>query len=116
MHFDLDGYTVTLDAGDYSRQAMQLQEEGEEGPVLVPVQTPGGGGADGKPARSCWPTIMPIELSEPLGPKLFIWGEPVLRKYYTAYDVGQKRVGFGLAKHGEGDGDAHEIIAEIETQ
>ena len=24
------------------------------------------------------PTIMPLELPEPLGPKLFIWGEPVL--------------------------------------
>ncbi|OLQ03704.1 Plasmepsin-2 [Symbiodinium microadriaticum] len=45
------------------------------------------------------PTIMPLELPEPLGPKLFIWGEPVLRKYYTVYDWQDQQIGFALAKH-----------------
>ncbi|CAE7487819.1 unnamed protein product [Symbiodinium pilosum] len=42
---------------------------------------------------------MPLELPEPLGPKLFIWGEPVLRKYYTVYDWQDQQIGFALAKH-----------------
>jgi len=50
--------------------------------------------------NSCRPAIMPIDLPEPLGPKLFIWGEPVLKKYYTVYHWGEKSVGFGLAIHG----------------
>eukprot|EP00408_Alexandrium_pacificum_P029519 CAMPEP_0171291940 /NCGR_PEP_ID=MMETSP0790-20130122/71906_1 /TAXON_ID=2925 /ORGANISM="Alexandrium catenella, Strain OF101" /LENGTH=564 /DNA_ID=CAMNT_0011761669 /DNA_START=111 /DNA_END=1803 /DNA_ORIENTATION=+ len=49
--------------------------------------------------RSCKPTLMPIDLPAPLGPKLFIWGEPVLRKYYTEYNWKEKKIGFGLAKH-----------------
>lgn len=31
------------------------------------------------------PTIMPLELPEPLGPKLFIWGEPVLSWLLRAF-------------------------------
>jgi len=42
---------------------------------------------------------MPIDFPEPLGPKLFILGEPVLRKYYTVYDWQRRSVGFGLANH-----------------
>ncbi|CAK0885063.1 unnamed protein product, partial [Prorocentrum cordatum] len=48
---------------------------------------------------SCWPAIMPVDFSGPMGPKLFIWGEPVLRKYYTVYNWREKSVGFGLARH-----------------
>mmetsp|Transcript_32570 Transcript_32570/g.69831 ORF Transcript_32570/g.69831 Transcript_32570/m.69831 type:complete len:757 (+) Transcript_32570:138-2408(+) len=54
---------------------------------------------DGLLLNKCRPTLMPIELPEPLGPKLFIWGEPVLRKYYTVYHWEEQRVGFGLAVH-----------------
>jgi len=44
---------------------------------------------------------MTLDLEAPLGPKLFILGEPVLRKYYTVYDAQQKRVGFGRAVHSD---------------
>jgi len=47
----------------------------------------------------CRPMLMSLDMPEPLGPKLFILGEPILRKYYTVYDAMQKRVGFGRAKH-----------------
>jgi len=47
----------------------------------------------------CFPLLMTLELEEPLGPKLFILGEPVLRKYYTVYDARLKRIGFGRAVH-----------------
>ena len=32
-----------------------------------------------------------VKLPEPLGPKLFILGEPVLHRYYTVYDWEQKK-------------------------
>lgn len=47
--------------------------------------------------RRCSPRLMSVKLPQPLGPKLFILGEPVLHRYYTVYDWEQKKVGFGLA-------------------
>mmetsp|Transcript_33647 Transcript_33647/g.66172 ORF Transcript_33647/g.66172 Transcript_33647/m.66172 type:complete len:567 (-) Transcript_33647:47-1747(-) len=46
--------------------------------------------------RFCRPRLMKVSLPEPLGPKLFILGEPVMHQYYTAFDMERKRVGFGL--------------------
>jgi cathepsin D len=59
--------------------------------------------ADGQVAdlRSCTPRLMPVNLPAPLGPKLFILGEPVLQKYYSVYDVAEKSVGFGLAANSD---------------
>jgi len=76
--FEVEGMSITLEPGDYAREASSSDETGK---------------------AACQPTMMPLELPEPLGPKLFIWGEPVLRKYYTVYDWKQKQIGFGLAKH-----------------
>jgi len=53
--------------------------------------------AEAPPKRFCRPRLMPVRLPEPLGPKLFILGEPVLHKYYTVFDWGEQRVGFSLA-------------------
>lgn len=50
-----------------------------------------------KVTRHCSPRLMAVNLPEPLGPKLFILGEPVLHRYYTVYDWEEKRVGFSLA-------------------
>jgi hypothetical protein len=36
--------------------------------------------------------ISKVKLPEPLGPKLFILGEPVLHRYYTVYDWQEKKV------------------------
>jgi len=97
LHFEVNGFTISLGPGDYTRQALQLEEDGSTSPArFAPEPVPG---ESEPPARSCWPTLMPIEFPEPLGPKLFIWGEPVLRKYYTVYDWRDKRIGFGLAAH-----------------
>lgn len=54
-------------------------------------------GADGASGRTCSPRIMPVSLPAPLGPNLFILGEPVLHRYYTVYDWQERRIGFGLA-------------------
>lgn len=49
------------------------------------------------PSRTCAPRLMPVNLPAPLGPNLFILGEPVLHRYYTVYDWKEKRIGFGLS-------------------
>lgn len=102
LHFDIDGSTLTLGPGDYARPAMKLQEEAEDSSEGSASDT-SDGHADAssitEPQSKCQPTLMAIDLPEPLGPKLFIMGEPVLRKYYTVYDWQEKRVGFGLAIH-----------------
>eukprot|EP00403_Amphidinium_massartii_P015104 CAMPEP_0178426376 /NCGR_PEP_ID=MMETSP0689_2-20121128/29203_1 /TAXON_ID=160604 /ORGANISM="Amphidinium massartii, Strain CS-259" /LENGTH=452 /DNA_ID=CAMNT_0020048061 /DNA_START=45 /DNA_END=1403 /DNA_ORIENTATION=+ len=48
-------------------------------------------------AKLCTPRLVPVNMPEPLGPKLFILGEPVLHQYYTVYDWGKQEVGFALA-------------------
>lgn len=94
LHFDLDGITITLDPADYSRPSVQLNDENSVG-----RETAQSDSETDVVLNTCRPTIMPIDLPEPLGPKLFIWGEPVLRKYYTIYNWGTKSVGFGIAVH-----------------
>jgi hypothetical protein len=49
--------------------------------------------------RHCRPRLMPVNLPEPVGPKLFILGEPVLHRYYTVYDWKGLQVGFSLANN-----------------
>merc|ERR1712048_1303135 len=77
---------------------------GEEEAALAALEGQATNGSDGSETAApvieatCHPTLMPMDLPEPLGPKLFILGEPVLRKYYTVYDWKHKRVGFGLAR------------------
>lgn len=46
----------------------------------------------------CEVSLMPLDVPPPNGP-LFIFGDPFLRKYYTAYDSANRRVGFATARH-----------------
>jgi len=46
----------------------------------------------------CEVSLMPLDVPPPNGP-LFIFGDPFLRKYYTAYDSANNRVGFATARH-----------------
>merc|ERR1719210_960798 len=45
----------------------------------------------------CRSMLLPVDMQEPLGPNVFIWGEPLLRKYFTIYDWSTKQVGFSVA-------------------
>eukprot|EP00418_Pyrodinium_bahamense_P017266 CAMPEP_0179123702 /NCGR_PEP_ID=MMETSP0796-20121207/58429_1 /TAXON_ID=73915 /ORGANISM="Pyrodinium bahamense, Strain pbaha01" /LENGTH=511 /DNA_ID=CAMNT_0020822347 /DNA_START=134 /DNA_END=1669 /DNA_ORIENTATION=- len=47
----------------------------------------------------CTPKLLPVSWPEPVGPNVFILGEPVLQRYYTVFDWVGQRAGFGLASH-----------------
>eukprot|EP00927_Polykrikos_kofoidii_P055487 TRINITY_DN49735_c0_g1_i1.p1 TRINITY_DN49735_c0_g1~~TRINITY_DN49735_c0_g1_i1.p1 ORF type:complete len:665 (+),score=108.33 TRINITY_DN49735_c0_g1_i1:102-2096(+) len=93
LHIELDHFTVSLGPRDYAQPERtgirRIRQRLKKSTALEKTR---------RDIR-CTPTLMTLDLPEPLGPKLFILGEPVLRKYYTAYDSQGKRVGFGRAKH-----------------
>jgi len=47
--------------------------------------------------RHCSPRLLPVNMAAPMGPKLWILGEPALMRYYTVYDWDKLQVGFSLA-------------------
>lgn len=51
-----------------------------------------------KGSDGCEVALMPLDVPPPNGP-LFIFGDPFLRKYYTAYDRENNKVGFATARH-----------------
>jgi len=60
--------------------------------------------------RFCRPKMMPVRLPAPLGPKLFILGEPMLHRYYTVYDTASKQVGLALANNRQNTRDPTALI------
>jgi hypothetical protein len=78
LEVDLGDFKLTLSTKDYARRIPFVVSNGAEG------------------ERICRPRLMRVALPQ-LGPKLFILGEVVLKRYYTVFDWGQKRVGFGLS-------------------
>jgi len=80
LEFELDNFVVKMEPEDYATydNKTKLVPNDPESPVGV-----------------CKASLMSMDLAEPVGPKLFILGEPVLRKYYSIYDARKKRVGFG---------------------
>jgi len=93
LHIEFEDFTVTLGPKEYSSLRTARN------PLPVDPELSSEGGRLSRPDLRCFPLLMTLELEEPLGPKLFILGEPVLRKYYTVYDSEAKRVGFGRAMH-----------------
>mmetsp|Transcript_52208 Transcript_52208/g.121878 ORF Transcript_52208/g.121878 Transcript_52208/m.121878 type:complete len:441 (-) Transcript_52208:120-1442(-) len=47
---------------------------------------------------ACSLSLMSLDVPPPNGP-LFIFGDPFLRKFYSAYDRHNKKVGFAVARH-----------------
>jgi len=84
LTIELHDFTLTLGPDDYMR-SLPLPDIAED-VSLGSVAT-----------HSCRPKVIPVNMKKPLGPNLFILGEPILHRYYTVYDWEAKRVGFGLA-------------------
>mmetsp|Transcript_47620 Transcript_47620/g.128455 ORF Transcript_47620/g.128455 Transcript_47620/m.128455 type:complete len:466 (-) Transcript_47620:116-1513(-) len=81
IEFDLGDQVVRVGAEDYSRPR----------PFNITADTPEGW------QLSCRSLLLPLDIEAPLGPLVFIWGEPVLRKYLTIYDWSAKQIGFADA-------------------
>jgi saccharopepsin len=105
LEFELEGGNITLAAQNYMRR-LPLREGVDVGAVVVsandsasdPLFEPKAVDENATDVvRHCSPRTMPVDMPEPLGPKLFILGEPVLHRYYTVYDWAQLQVGFSLA-------------------
>lgn len=111
LHFEFDNFTVTLGPKEYAsleptNEVYEMEfPEPEPQPQVVKQKSSAVTASEKLHSRStrpdlrCVPMLMTLELPAPLGPKLFVLGEPVLRKYYTVYDAQEKQVGFGRAKH-----------------
>lgn len=102
INIELDGFNLTLRPETYMRRLPlrgdvhvgsggRGRKSGEETPAAP------GGGAPEDARRFCRPRLMPVRLPAPIGPNVFILGEPVLHHYYTAFDWSVPRIGFGLA-------------------
>jgi hypothetical protein len=94
LSIDINGFTITLGPEDY------MPSNPANLAIPAPAATQDSAGValqDTAGVRHCQPRIMPVNMKKPLGPNLFILGEPVLHRYYTVYDWHKQRVGFGLA-------------------
>jgi len=60
--------------------------------------------------RNCRPRTIAVKLPRPLGPKLFILGEPVLHRYYAVFDWKVPGIGFGLAANRRNQRSPSEVI------
>lgn len=78
---NLGGVELTLNPQDYSRPAglKVVNNQSNETQLLCRAQ------------------VLPVEDAEPLGPKAWILGEPVLRRYYSVFDWASKSIGFAPA-------------------
>lgn len=98
FHIELDNFTVSLSPKDYARPEKKKIDPDTPWEIHLENKTfdPY---ARTRSDMHCKPALMTMDLPAPLGPKLFILGEPILRKFYSVYDANLKRIGFGRAIH-----------------
>lgn len=89
LNIMLESVNLTLHPQDYAQlQSGQKSKKGRFGHGML-------GDPFGE-SEYCRPMLMAADVL----PKLFVLGEPILRKYYTVFDAeGAPRVGFGRAVH-----------------
>lgn len=108
LEIEVPGATLTLDAEDYMRRLPLRPDVQVSSPAGVMI--PGGAAknattnnpssekllvsVDGAVDRDCRPKLLSVNLPAPLGPNLFILGEPLLHRYYTIFDSKDLRIGF----------------------
>jgi saccharopepsin len=109
LEIEVQGFNITLDPENYMRQ-LPLRagvNVGSSKGVVLPSQAsstttlpPTVLRDDGSEVdRYCRPRLMPVNLPAPVGPNLFILGEPVLQRYYTVFDWKGPSIGFGLSSN-----------------
>jgi len=93
-----DGLEIVIGAELYSR------------PAALRVIT----NATGEEQLICRASLLPVDEIPSISPKTWILGEPVLRKYYTAYDWQKQQIGFALAvqppKLADGGESTHRVV------
>lgn len=121
LEIELPGINLTLHPDTYMRRLplredvsvdsqkgvwLERQDGGNQNATAEgSASLPAGGGSPGnqdvlddEPSevqRFCRPRLMPVSMPPPMGPKLFILGEPLLHKYYTVFDWERPQIGFG---------------------
>jgi len=106
LEFELESGNLTLEAANYMRRlplregvnvgsAVVSVDENQSASLVIPHKTLDENATN--VVRNCSPRLMPVNMPEPLGPNLWILGEPVLHRYYTVYDWGKLQVGFSPA-------------------
>lgn len=114
LEFELEAMNLTLSAENFMRRlplregvnvgsAVVSVDENQSATPVIPHKTLDENATD--VVRHCSPRLMPVNMPEPLGPNLWILGEPVLHRYYTVYDWGKLQVGFSLANNQRNHGD-----------
>merc|ERR1719491_1060824 len=99
------GLTVDFHVGD-TKVSLPVEDYSRPAPINMTFPANGTNATNATNATNitklfCRSLLLPIDMKAPLGPKIFIWGEPVLRRYLTIYDFGRKQIGFALAKQPE---------------
>jgi len=116
IEIELEGINITLYPETYMRRlplredvnvdsakgvVMPDAKELERSELSTTTTTPVPGSdqpeAAGTVPRVCRPRLMPVNMPAPLGPKLFILGEPVLHRYYTVFDWAGPSIGLAVS-------------------
>jgi len=101
MIFDMGDFTIRLEAADYTRPLPQQIADANDTNTMHTV---------------CRASLLPIDMP-PLGDRVFLWGEPVLRKYYTSYNLDTQQVGFAPSRQpGESSDSAWEEEATANAE
>lgn len=86
LHYDFEGFSVSVPASDYTDPRPHNVTSNSTHPNW---------------ALSCRSAVLHKDypgLPGPKGQRVFIWGKPVLQRYYTVYDWGSSVVGLAIAR------------------
>jgi hypothetical protein len=133
LEIELPGMNITLNPETYMRRlplredvnvdsqkgvtipGKEELERSEASTTVTTTMAEGEPEAAGSVPRFCRPRLMPVNMPAPLGPNLFILGEPVLHRYYTVFDWAGPKIGFGLANTASNLVDRSQITDRIGT-
>merc|ERR1712232_197804 len=107
LEFELASINLTLSPANYMRK-LPMQEGLDVGNAVVSQDLENAAGRGIRETavanasvidvtQRCSPRLVSVDMPAPLGPNVWILGEPMLQKYYTIFDWNMLRVGFSLA-------------------